>query len=383
MQEAARLRDPISHSQSLNALIAGAVLGGVLATVVVLTAPVSVPALIGGAAIAGAAVGGAGIGELLGSLSFARSTKGNIAQPGSPNVFINGIPAVRAHLDTVDCADHPTRPVVAQGSSSVYINGQPAARRGDRTACDAVIEAGSPNVFIGGGTTTTDAISPEVPGYVHTTMLLVGLGSAGILFGPTAAILGLAGGMLGGKAMYEVGGALFGEGSDGQKLLAFGGALAGGWAGGKGGAWFDRNYQVQSVGLGANGGNLRVTRRAPPVKPIRENEVTTFGDFKDRSVIGDRLEGHEVWQHANLNERGLATARHASDASKSNPVIALDRDAHLNVSRAQREIDARTQTPTENIESNVKILRDLKVAPVENIDKLHQMAIDHAKSLGY
>ncbi|WP_146168667.1 hypothetical protein [Sphingomonas sp. PP-CE-3G-477] len=140
---------------------------------------------------------------------------------------------------------------------------------------------------------------------------------------------------------------------------------------------------MQSVGLGANGGNLRVTRRAPPVKPIRENEVTTFGDLKDRSVIGGRLEGHEVWQHANLNERGLATARHASDASKSNPVIALDRDAHLNVSRAQHEIDARTQTLTENIEFNVKILRDLKVAPVENIDKLHQMSIDHAKSLGY
>ena len=271
MPQAARLHDPIAHSQSLNGLIAGALIGGLIATVVVLTAPVAVPALIAGAAIAGAAVGGAGLGEMLGGLSFAQTIKGDIAQPGSPNVRINGKPAARAHLDTVDCSDHPARPVIAQGSASVSTNGMPAPRKGDRTACDAVIESGSVNVFIGGDTATTDAISPEVPDYVHTTMLLVGLASATILFGPAAAALGLAGGMLGGKAMYEVGGALFGQGSDGQKLLAFGGAMAGGWAGGKGGAWFDRNYQVQSVGLGANGGNLRITRRpqAPSPSPFQ------------------------------------------------------------------------------------------------------------------
>lgn len=382
MPQAARLHDPIAHSQSLNGLIAGALIGGLIATAIVLTAPVSVPALIGGAAIAGAAVGGAGLGEMLGGLSFAQTIKGDIAQPGSPNVRINGRPAARAHLDTVDCSDHPARPVIAQGSASVSTNGMPASRKGDRTACDAVIESGSLNVFIGGDTATTDTISPEVPDYIHTTMLVVGLASATILFGPAAAALGLAGGMLGGKAMYEVGGALFGQGSDGQKLLAFGGAMAGGWAGGKGGAWFDRNYQVQSVGLGANGGNLRITRR-PPINPIKQNEVTTFGEFKDRSVVGDKLEGHEVWQHANLNERGLAPARNASDASKANPVIALDRDTHVEVNKAQRALDARNQTPIENIESNVQILRDLKAAPPANIDQLHQMAIDHAKGLGY
>lgn len=383
MPEAARLHDPIAHSQALNGLIAGALIGGVIAAVAVVTAPVSVPALIGAAVITGAAVGGAGVGELVGSLSFAQSTKGMIARTGSPNVRINDRQAARTHVDSVDCMDHPTRPVIAQGSESVFINGRHAARKGDRTACDAVIETGSSNVFIGGATVTTDQISPEVPGYIHTTMLVAGLASAAILFGPTAAMLGLAGGTLGGGIMHEVGGALFGEGSDGQKLLAFGGALAGGWAGGRGGAWFERNYQVEAVGLGANGGNLRVRRRPPPTNPIQRNEVTTFGDFKDRSVVGDKLEGHEVWQHANLNEQGLASARHASDASKNNPVIALDRDTHVEVNKAQRALDARAQTPRENIEANIKILKDLKAAPSNKIDQLHDMAIDHANSLGH
>ena len=319
---------------------------------------------------------------MLGSLSFARSTTGMIDSPGSPNVKTNGRKAARAHLDHVICSRHAGRPVIAQGSATVFINGQPAARKGDLCACGATIEDGSANVIVGGKTATTDDISPEVPAFVHTAMLVVGVASATILFGPAAAALGLIGGVVGGTVMNSVGGALFGEGSDGQKLMAFGGAMAGGLAGGKGGAWFDRNYRVSSVGLGANGGNIRVTRR-PPANPIRENEVTSFGNFKDRSVIGDRLEGHEVWQHANLNQQGLATARHASDASKNNPVIALDRDMHIEVNRAQRALDARAQTPRENIDANVQILRNLNAAPEENINTLHRMAIDHADKLGH
>ena len=381
---AARLHDPISHSPSLGLLVAGALIGGALATLAVVTAPVSVPVLIGGAMIGGGAVAGAGIGEFVGSLSFARSIQGEIARPGSANVFINGRPAARAHLDTVDCHHHSAGPVIAEGSDSVFINGQPAARRGDRTACDAVIEKGSPDVRIGGGTKPTDPISPEVPDLVHKAMFAVGLGSAMVLFGPEMALLGLAGGLLGGEVMHAVGGAVFGEGSDGQKILTFGGSIAGGLGAAKGGAWFNRNYQIRQTGLGMNGGGISITRRpSASVRPIQENEVTTFSDFRDRSVVGDRLEGHEVWQHANLNERGLATARHASDASRSNPVIALDRDMHVQVNQAQRAIDARNQTPRANIDANVQILRDLQAAPRQNLDQLHQMATDHAASLGY
>lgn len=233
MPEAARLQDPIAHSAALGGLIAGAIIGGLVATAIVLTAPVSVPALIGGAAIAGGVVVGAGVGELLGSLSFSRSRTGMIDSPGSPTVLVNGRKAARAHLDTVVCSNHAGKPVIAQGSATVFIDGQPAARKGDLCACGAKIDDGSANVIIGGETATTDGISPEVPGYVHGAMLVVGLASAAILVGPAAAALGLVGGAVGGTVMNSVGGAIFGEGSDGQKLMAFGGGLVGGYAGGR------------------------------------------------------------------------------------------------------------------------------------------------------
>lgn len=293
-EAAARLHDPISHSPSFGLLVAGALIGGALATLAVIAAPISAPVLIGGAMIAGGAVAGAGIGEFVGGLSFSRSTEGEIVAPGSANVFINGRPAARAHLDMVDCRQHSGGPLIAQGSDSVSINGQPAARRGDRMTCDALIENGSPNVNIGGGTRTTDPISPEVPDVVHKAMLVVGLGSAMILFGPEVAILGLAGGMIGGEVMHAVGGAIFGEGSDGQKILTFGGSLAGGVGGGKGAAWFNRNYQIRQTGLGMNGGGISITRR--PVKPL---EVGTYGKSAARSV-GDGMSPDHIPSYASI-----------------------------------------------------------------------------------
>ncbi|WP_449432093.1 RHS repeat-associated core domain-containing protein [Pseudomonas putida] len=61
--------------------------------------------------------------------------------------------------DRIICSRHPPMPenFIAQGSDKVLINGQPAARSGDKTTCDATIDANenvSPNVRIGGGTAT-------------------------------------------------------------------------------------------------------------------------------------------------------------------------------------------------------------------------------------
>lgn len=387
MPAAARLADEISHSNKLGGLIAGALIGGAIAVLVIGTGGIAAAPLMAGAAIAGAAVGGASLGEMLGSLSFAMEVTGAIAPVCSVTVFVNSRPAARAHLDFVECShDSPGHPLIAQGSGTVSINGMPAARKGDHTVCDAEITQGSPTVFIGGPQVTTDEISPEVPGYVHGAMLAIGLASAIILAGPVVAMVGLAGGYVGGNVGSDVGGALFGAGSDGQKLMAFGGGLLGGALGGKGGAWFDRNYEIQSVGLGSNLGNVRIVPKTPaaaPKGPIQANEVTNFQDFKDRSVVGDNLEGHEVWQHANLKANDLATTRLSTDASKNNPVIALDHDTHVQVNAAQRALDPSTQTPIENINANTQILRDLNAAPPSQIDALHTMATDHAKSLGY
>jgi RHS repeat-associated protein len=95
--------------------------------------------------------------------------------------------------------------------------------------------------------------------------------------------------------------------------------------------------------------------------PIEAYEVTTYDDFNKRSVIGDGLEGHEVWQHANLNEQGVATTRLSTDASKQNIVIALPHDVHVEVNRDQRQHNARAQNPIENINANAAILTYHKV----------------------
>jgi RHS repeat-associated protein len=116
---------------------------------------------------------------------------------------------------------------------------------------------------------------------------------------------------------------------------------------------------------------------------IQAGEITTFQDFVDRSVVGDNLEGHELWQHANLKAQGLATERLSTAASQNNPVIALDRTLHQQVNGAQGAINAATQTPLENINANAAILRNLNIAPQSTIDLLQQRAIEHARSLGH
>ncbi len=76
---------------------------------------------------------------------------------GSPDVFINGIPAHRqGDAWAVHCCTHPDIPhgchasVLASGSGSVYINGKQAGRVGDPVACGGTVATGSGDVFIGG-----------------------------------------------------------------------------------------------------------------------------------------------------------------------------------------------------------------------------------------
>lgn len=230
---AARLTDPIQHSSALGGLLTGLLVGAALGVAAILIAGTG--GLAAFAIVGGLAAAGAGIGEVIGTMSFAMVTTGVVGM-GSGNVLINMLPAARAHVDFVLCSDHPTVPVLAQGSFTVLINGMPAARRGELATCSAKIAAGSPNVLIGGDTVTTDLITPEVPPLLHSAILVVGLGSAVVLFGPVAAIVGLAGGMAGGYA-----GGLIAEWAfdhpDAQKWGMLGGSLVGAWFGVKGGLW--------------------------------------------------------------------------------------------------------------------------------------------------
>lgn len=238
MSQAARLNDPIGHSPSMSWLLTGLAAGaaiGVGAIAIAGTGGLAAAAVVGGLA-----AGGAGIGELFSTMSWApKEICGVIKDECSGNVFTNGIPAARAHVDVVDCYKHsPPYPPIATGSATVFINGHPAARVNDKTGCSAVITSGSNNVYIGGDTMQTDVLQPEklVPDAVHAGLLVVGIGSAIVLGGPIVAAAGFAGGAVGQSVGEWLGGKVCGIGSDGQKWAMLGGSLLGGTVAAKGSA---------------------------------------------------------------------------------------------------------------------------------------------------
>ena len=76
---------------------------------------------------------------------------------GSPNVFINGIPALRVgdsfetHCCTCEDMPHGCHDgTLKSGSSSVYVNGKPLGRIGDSVSCGGTVATGSGNVFAEG-----------------------------------------------------------------------------------------------------------------------------------------------------------------------------------------------------------------------------------------
>lgn len=234
MSAAARITDPIAHTHAMTGLLVGLVAGALLGAAIVATGGLALVAVAGAAA---ALTAGAGIGEVIGSMDMCGAAAAGNIGTGSPDVAVNSKAAARAHLDIALCSQHaPVPSLLAQGSASVYINGQPFVRVGDMLTCSAKVQSGSGNVFVGGETQTTDDIEPEIPDWVHNTLLAVGLASAVILTGPVVALLGLAGGYLGGKAGEILGERWYGKGSDGQKWMMLGGSVIGGILGAKGGS---------------------------------------------------------------------------------------------------------------------------------------------------
>ena len=289
MPAAARLGDPIGHSPTMSWLLKGLLIGAAIAVAgvaIVGTGGLAAVAVVG----AGAAMG-AGLGEAMSTMSFAaKEVTGAIAMTGSSNVFVNGIAAARAHVDKVMCAKHPGPIPIATGSGQVYINGMPAARVDDKTGCSAVITKGSNNVYIGGGTAQTDTINPEnlVPGWVHASLLVVGVGSAIVLAGPVIAVGGLVGAFAGGIGGGWVGGKMFGEGSDGQKWSAIAGSFLGGYLGAKAapGAWeFARGgpppETLPVVGTGA--------AKPVPTRPVETAATETVPTNENATVF--RVQG--------------------------------------------------------------------------------------------
>ncbi|MGI8474041.1 RHS repeat-associated core domain-containing protein [Pectobacterium brasiliense] len=193
MFEAARVGDGIGHSGALAGMIAGTIVGGLIAAVGGIAA--------GALFVAGLASSCLGVGVLLIGLSFAvgwatgvlaekardgiaeagasSMSKAGTIDTGSRNVFINGMKAALATLSMASCSKDGPSMQVAQGSETVYINNQPASRLGDKVNCSATITEGSSNVFIGGKAKSTLPIKPEVPEWLYKvsdlTLLFAGL----------------------------------------------------------------------------------------------------------------------------------------------------------------------------------------------------------------
>jgi hypothetical protein len=123
--------------------------------------------------------------------------------------------------------------------------------------------------------------------------------------------------------------------------------------------------------------------RSRPANPKRlvENEVTTFQEFRRRSIIGDKLEGHELLQHSVLKQEGLATERLSTEASKKHPIIALSRRTHRTVNKLQTAAGTARMPAAQGIKENANIIRTVGV-PTARVDEAERQALEHAKSLG-
>src|SRR5687768_8957682 len=86
LDRAARVGDPIQHTQSEGWGLGAALVGAVVGLAIVLTAPVSVPILLGVATVTGAALVGKGLGESIGSQRES-TADGMIILQGARSVF--------------------------------------------------------------------------------------------------------------------------------------------------------------------------------------------------------------------------------------------------------------------------------------------------------
>lgn len=169
MAEAARVTDPVIHTSALAGFLVGAVLGiALIVTVAILTFTCGFGvALLAGFLAGMGAQGLLALGEAIGRMF---TTVTGTVVTGSPDVFINNLPAAFTISSTVACCKDVPGQVVADGSSNVFIDTFPAARKGDHATCDAKIDKGSEDVFIGGGTVRYLPVSEEIPEWLRTAV---------------------------------------------------------------------------------------------------------------------------------------------------------------------------------------------------------------------
>ncbi len=196
LKPAARVGDDIAHSNAgtgmLMGVLAGAAVGAVLIAATVATGGLALVAAAGAAAgmVSAGGLGGMYIGEASMGPACGKFVT------GSPNVFINGRPALFTAGSFASCSKDSGAIPLATGSSTVLINTGMAGREGEKVGCSAVSVAQvSPNVFIGGDSVQDPrvAIQPEVPGWAVTTLQVLGVAGAIAALPYSIAMLGVAG----------------------------------------------------------------------------------------------------------------------------------------------------------------------------------------------
>lgn len=263
---AARVGDEIAHSHA--ALGTGLGFGlGLLAGVVLVGATIAT----GGAALAIAgAVGGALVMSSAGGFSGGYIGEAVMGPPcgnfvtGSPNVFINSLPATFTLGSIAACQKDSGPQPLATGAATVTINFGLAGRQDEKIACSAKsIAKTSPNVFIGGPSAQDPNVelTPEVPQWATTALTILGIAGAAIALPVSIMTLGTAvtvgGGILGaaGGALLTYGGRQLGEAlglpEAGIRALEVAGGMIGGALGGaagmRGGKRFDYWRQTRGV----------------------------------------------------------------------------------------------------------------------------------------
>jgi len=149
--------------------------------------------------------------------------------------------------------------------------------------------------------------------------------------------------------------------------------------------------QGEDGNFGPDGGNreplpaqkeqsAQSTRTEP--RPVKPGEMTAFEDFDARSVKGDQLEGHEPLQHAILKREGKAQERLSTEASRKNPVVALEKSVHAEVNKAQRLAKTAEMPVPESIKANIDILIEKAKVNRHAAEELLSWVTEHAREIG-
>ena len=182
---AARLNDPIAHTNAharfwakfvggvVGGIVAGALAGAAVTAIIgtggAAAAPIMAAVAVGGARFLGG-LGGAALGEVIADkLIPEKLTVTGKITTASHDVFINSKArgAARASpetpIDQAICSKHSPPIYLAEGSETVFVNSWVMSRKDDHTTCGAKISEGSPNVFVGGPTARVRNVADEVP----------------------------------------------------------------------------------------------------------------------------------------------------------------------------------------------------------------------------